>query len=98
MMGDVVVTGDVPPMWVTPGSARGSRLIEALNMPAEDVATDLAWTGTRGVAVGPMHPEDVGVTLTREERLTLARMADLGGQYYTRWNNGGQDYSTAGRN
>ncbi len=27
-----------------------------------------------------------GVTMTREDRLTLVRMADLGGQYYSRWN------------
>ena len=35
---------------------------------------------------GAAHPEDVGTTLTREERLTLIRMADLGGQYYSRRN------------
>ena len=32
------------------------------------------------------HPEDVGVALTPQERLLLIRMADLGGQYFTRRN------------
>ena len=35
---------------------------------------------------GKPHPEDQGVTLTREERLTLIRSVDLGGQYYSRRN------------
>lgn len=88
MMGDSMATGDVPPEWVTPGDARLSRLIEVLNMTAEGDESDLAWSDR------PMHPEDVGVTLTREERLMLIRMVDLGGQYYSRWNvEGGYDWS-----
>jgi hypothetical protein len=35
-----------------------------------------------------MHPEDKGVTLTDEERLTLIRAIDIGGQFYTRQNTG----------
>lgn len=78
MMGDAVATGDMPPEWVVPGSARHSALIEAVNAVDSDGAA--AW------ADRPLHPEDVGVTLTREERLLLIRMADLGGQYYSRFN------------
>lgn len=86
MMGDSVATGDVPPMWVIPSAARESRLIEVLNMTAEG-STELAW------ADRPMHPEDLGVTVSREDREVLIRAADLGGQYYTRWNvEGGYDY------
>jgi hypothetical protein len=94
MMGDVTITGDAPPEWVVPGSARGSRLVEAVNMPAADDASVLAWTGTRNVNVGPMHPEDQGVTISREDRLILARISDLGGQYYTRWNNDAYPFAT----
>jgi hypothetical protein len=88
MMGDSMVEGDVPPMWVIPGSARASRLIEKINAQA---GSEWAWKS-------PAHPEDKGVTLTQEERLMLIRMADLGGQFYSRRNvpnaasyqNGGQ--------
>lgn len=79
MMGDSLATGDVPPMWVEVGFARQSRLIEKVNMNSELDASDWAW-------LTESHPEDVGVTLSREERLELIRMADLGGQYFTRRN------------
>ncbi len=79
MMADTTAMGDVPPEWVVTGDARGSRLISQVNANAEDDAA--AWA----FAESP-HPEDVGVTLTREERLVLIRMADLGGQYYSRKN------------
>lgn len=90
MMGDSMAVGDVPPEWVIPGSARQSRLVEVLNMWAEGDTDDLAWSGR------PMHPEDEGVEVSREDRLTLIRAADLGGQYYSRWNvEGGYDWSMA---
>ncbi|MCZ7683950.1 MAG: hypothetical protein M5U28_36355 [Sandaracinaceae bacterium] len=90
MMGDSMAVGDVPPEWVIPGEARASRLIEVVNMSASGDATDLAW------ADRPMHPEDQGVTVSREDRLVLIRMSDLGGQYYSRWNvDGGYDWSMA---
>ncbi len=90
MMGDAMATGDVPPEWIIPGFARQSRMIEVMNMTASGDDTDLAF------ADRPMHPEDQGVTVSREDRLTLIRAADLGGQYYTRWNvEGGYDYSGA---
>lgn len=78
MMGDSMAVGDVPPEWVVPGEARRSRMIEVMNAVAED--------GSRAWADRPLHPEDQGVTMSREDRLMLIRMADLGGQYYSRWN------------
>lgn len=85
MMGDSVATGDVPPLWVVPGAARESQLIAGVNVNSEEDESRWAW------ADRPAHPEDVGVELTREERLMLVRMADLGGQYYSRKNVAGAD-------
>lgn len=66
--------------WVSPGSARHSRLIEHMNISARDDASVWAWSSGH-------HPEDVGgPALSREDRLVLVRMADLGGQYYSRFN------------
>ena len=81
MMGDSMVEGDVPPLWVVPASARESRLIAKVNATPDDerAGTEWAW------ASAP-HPEDVGVALTPAERLVLIRMADLGGQYFSRRN------------
>lgn len=79
MMSDSVVIGDMPPIWVTPGSARESLLVEHVNAQAEDDADAWAWESAP-------HPENHGVTLTREERMMLVRMADLGGQYWSRRN------------
>jgi hypothetical protein len=81
MMGDSMVVGTAPPQWVIPGAARESRLIEVMNMTAEDNAAELAW------ADRPLHPEDLGApAVTREDREALIRSADLGGQYYSRQN------------
>jgi len=79
MMGEVTVVGAMPPMWVEPGSARTSRLIEVINAQSEDDPTSWAF------ATAP-HPEDVGVTLTPEDRRTLIQSVDLGAQYYSRRN------------
>jgi hypothetical protein len=87
MMGDMMIVGDAPPQWVVPGSARHSRLIEVVNAESEDAPGEFAW----GTAP---HPEDVGVTITRDERLMLIQMADLGGQYYSRWNVAGGERFT----
>jgi hypothetical protein len=78
-MGKVTVTGKVAPMWGVPGSARTSKLIEKINLKAEDGST--AWAGA-------MHPEDKGVDLTPEERKALVMAMDLGGQYFARQNTG----------
>jgi len=90
MMGDSMAVGDVPPEWIVPGAARRSAAIEAMNVAAPGDPSDVAW------ATRPMHPEDQGVDVSHEDRLMLIRMADLGGQYYSRWNvEGGYDWSMA---
>jgi hypothetical protein len=81
MMGESKVEGDVPPDWVVPGSARASKLIEKINATPSDERAGKEWAWK-----SRPHPEDVGVTLTNEERMKLIRMADLGGQYYSRRN------------
>lgn len=98
MMG-TTVQGKVPPEWAIPSDARGSALIEKLNMTSSVDAKKTAWPlgqpfsnpdikgGTRS-----MHPENVGVTLTREERSMLIRAIDMGGQYYSRQNTSFQPY------
>ncbi|HEY2511032.1 MAG TPA: hypothetical protein VGI39_09260, partial [Polyangiaceae bacterium] len=76
------VSGKVPPMWGVPASARQSKLIEKLNLKAADGTT--AWP----TSTHPMHPEDVGGSLSDDERRTLVLTDDLGGQYYARDNTG----------
>jgi hypothetical protein len=72
------------PLWGIPGSARASALPEKLNLHglvngAADGTT--AWP----IASHPLHPEDVGTTLTDQERQTIAVYPmDLGGQYFAR--------------
>jgi hypothetical protein len=85
LTGDAIATGDTPPSWVVPGSARQSALIQAININSEDDAGKWAFDT-------PSHPEDVGVTLTREDRQALIQVIDLGGQYYTRRNVEGAAY------
>ncbi|WP_394825219.1 hypothetical protein [Pendulispora albinea] len=84
-MGRVKVTGDVPPMWGVPGSARESKLIQKINVKVGD---ETAWPT-------PLHPEDVDKTkaLTDEERRILILTMDLGGQYFARQNTGFKPYS-----
>jgi hypothetical protein len=81
MMGDSVVEGDVPPMWVIPASARQSRLIEKINATPLDERANKEWAWPT-----PAHPEDKGVSLTPQERLKLIQVVDLGGQFYGRRN------------
>jgi hypothetical protein len=79
-VGAVTVTGTVPPMWGVPASARISKLIEKINITAPDGTT--AWP----LSTHPLHPEDVGGSLTDDERQSLVRAMDLGGQFYARQN------------
>jgi hypothetical protein len=79
MMGDMMIVGDAPPQWIVPGSARHSRAIEVMNAESEDRPGEFAWPT-------PAHPEDLGRVVSREDRMMLIQMADLGGQYYSRWN------------
>jgi hypothetical protein len=71
--------------WGIPGSARASALTQIVNLHglvngAADGST--AWPGV-------MHPEDKGVTLTDDQRKTIAVYPmDLGGQYWARQNTG----------
>jgi hypothetical protein len=83
--GAIVVTGNVPPMWGVPGSARASMLTQKVNLHGTDGST--AWP----LSTNPLHPEDQGGTnaLTDDERKTIAVYPmDLGGQYYSRQNTG----------
>ena len=87
------VQGTLPPEWAIPSDARNSALIEKLNMWAVADPNRTAWElgvaysnpDIRGAA-RTLHPEDVGGTLTREERTALIRAIDIGGQYYSRQN------------
>jgi hypothetical protein len=72
--------GELPPKWAIVNDARSSVMIKKLNVKAAD--------GSFAYEGGAMHPEDKGVTLTDEERLTLIRAIDIGGQFYTRQNTG----------
>jgi hypothetical protein len=78
MTQNITITGNMPPPWGVPESARQSVLVEKLNVKAAD--DTYAWD----LATHPMHPEDVGVTLTDAERQMLIRVMDLGGQFYAR--------------
>ncbi|HEU4580893.1 MAG TPA: hypothetical protein VFS67_21690 [Polyangiaceae bacterium] len=92
-MGAELTSGTAPPAWARPSDARNSALIEKLNISDWKNENRTAWAlgaafsdarikgGTR-----TLHPEDVGVTLTRDERVKLIRAIDMGGQYYSRQN------------
>jgi hypothetical protein len=92
-MGAELAQGTRPPVWARPSDARNSALIEKLNITAETDESRTAWAlgetfsdasikgGTRS-----LHPENVGVPLTRAERVQLIRAIDMGGQYYSRKN------------
>jgi hypothetical protein len=94
-MGAEITAGTPPPVWARPSDARNSALIEKLNITALGDDSRTAWPldaafsnadirgGTRR-----LHPENVGVTLTRDERVKLIRVIDLGGQFYSRKNTG----------
>ncbi len=88
MMGEIRVEG-TPVEWVIPGNARASRLIAKININAKsyDEKTN-SWVESpdRWAFKGKPHPEDLGESMTREERVTLIRAVDLGGQYYSRRN------------
>ena len=94
-MGAELTAGTPPPAWARPSDARNSALIEKLNITAQHDENSTAWAlgsafsdptikgGTRS-----LHPENVGVTLTRDERVKLIRAIDMGGQFYSRQNTG----------
>jgi hypothetical protein len=73
-------SGQVAPLWAIPNNARESVLIKKINIRAPD--------GTFAFGTPVLHPEDVGVTLTDDERLMLIQSIDVGGQYWARQNSG----------
>lgn len=94
-MGAELSQGTPPPVWARPSDARNSALIEKLNITSSKDEARTAWPlgvpfTDPAIAGGArtLHPEDVGVTLTREERVRLIRAIDLGGQFYSRKNTG----------
>jgi hypothetical protein len=93
MMGGTRVEG-TPTEWVIPGNARASRLIAKMNVDAVDLrpnGTFAAPAAAEWAFAGKPHPEDVGVQMPRADRVRLIRAIDLGGQYYSRRNiDGGQ--------
>jgi hypothetical protein len=106
------VQGTVPPTWGVPSDARHSALIEKINVTSVFDENLTAWTlgepfSDEGIAAHDgggrtLHPEDVDVTLTREERVALIRAFDMGGQYYSRQNtpfvpDGNDALATSGR-
>jgi hypothetical protein len=94
-MGAEITEGAPPPVWARPSDARNSALIEKLNITALGNDDSTAWplgeafsdTGIQG-GTRSLHPENVGVPLTRAERVMLIRAIDLGGQFYSRKNSG----------
>jgi hypothetical protein len=96
-MGAELSQGTPPPVWARPSDARNSALIEKLNITAVGDEARTAWpldapfsnTSIQG-GTRTLHPENVGVPLTREERVKLIRAIDLGGQFYSRKNTGFQ--------
>ncbi len=80
--------GGCTPWWGIPGSARASALTQRINLHGLLNGTadgSTAWP----IAANPMHPEDVGTTLSDNDRKTIAVYPmDLGGQYWARQNTG----------
>jgi hypothetical protein len=101
-MGAELTEGAPPPVWARPSDARNSALIEKLNITALGDDSRTAWPlgqafSDPGVQGGTrtLHPENVGVQLTRDERVKLIRAIDLGGQFYSRQNTGFQPHGSA---
>jgi hypothetical protein len=89
-MDELTVEGEIPPKWGIPSDARGSALVEKLNITSSLDADRYAWTlndqfsheGLAGTRTD--HATEVG--LTREEAVMLIRTIDMGGQFYSRQN------------
>lgn len=95
------VMGEIPPKWGIPSDARGSALIEKLNITSFLDPSKHAWTlgeafsdANIAGASRSLHPENVGGTLSREDRVKLIRAIDMGGQFYARQNTGFQPFDS----
>jgi hypothetical protein len=83
----LIVVGDMP-IYVEPASARDSILIQKLNPVQLFPTPDM---NVRAFA-GANHGAEQGFTLTPDEYALLIRMADFGGQFYSRENAPGGVY------
>ncbi|MDB4969663.1 MAG: hypothetical protein JWN44_5352 [Myxococcales bacterium] len=95
----IMITGD-PKMYVTPGAAHSSVVVQMLNPPQRFPNVDM---NVRAFPSKPVHPAEVGVynghdgadaayQLTADEYYTLILSSDSGGQYYARENKMGGPY------
>jgi len=85
----LIVVGTIP-NYVEPASARDSSLIQKLNPPVQFPSVDM---NTRAFGSAVPHDIEVGHPLTSDEYLLLIRMADFGGQFYSRENAPGGIYN-----
>jgi len=100
LLGDDVVSitgGDNQYGYVSPGSAKDSKIIQKLNPPQRFPAVDAT---VRAFGAGGIHPNDVGHPeweLTPEEYYRFVLNVDMGGQFYFRENrDAAQSYITKG--
>ena len=94
------VEGTIPPQWAIPSDARNSALLEKLNITSSLNPDRTAWPLGEAFsnpdiagASRTMHPDDVGIALSREERTMLIRAIDMGGQFYARQNTDFQPFN-----
>jgi hypothetical protein len=94
----IVITGTPPQMYITPGSAHSSIVVQMLNPPQRFPLN----AAVRAFS-GPIHPSEVGVyngfdgaaakyQLTPDEYYILILSSDSGGTYYSRENKPGGPY------
>jgi hypothetical protein len=77
------------PLWGIPGSARASALTQKVNLNGLTLTGSEDGTTAWPLGTYPKHPEDVGGSLTDDERKIIAVYPmDLGGQYWARQNTG----------
>ncbi len=95
----VMVTGDLQ-VYVTPGSAYNSKVIQMLNPPARYPAIDF---NDRAFGAKAQHPAEIAsynghngadakYQLSADEHYLMSLMADNGGQYFSRENAPGGNY------
>jgi hypothetical protein len=92
------VQGKVPPKWAIPSDARGSAVIEKLNVTSSKNAATYAWPlgqafSNPDIAGGSRSDHAKVANLTRDELVMLIRAIDMGGQYYARQNSDFQPFS-----